>query len=131
MRSQTEPGWYCPPQSSVLSRSAGSFPCSRTERLYDRRHTRHMSPCRLPCFGSGRCRECRKGKKKHELPRKLLQVAAGINSYGRVLKRLGSRGLARTGDSMDAFLGHIASGSALYHGMGTSPTAFKDVRKWP
>ena len=61
--SRTEPGRYCPPQSSVLPRSAGSFPCSRTERLCDRQHTRHMSPCRLPCFGSGRCRECRKEKK--------------------------------------------------------------------
>ena len=114
----TEPGRYCPPQSSVLPRSAGSFPCSRTERLYDRQHTRHMSPCRLPCFGSGRCRGCRKGKKKRGLPRKLLQVAVGIDSPGGVLLRLGSRGLAGTGDSMDAFLGHVAPGSIVYHDMG-------------
>ena len=91
--SRTEPGRYCPPQSSVLPRSAGSFPCSRTERLCDRQHTRHMSPSRLPCFGRGRCRECRKGKKKRGLPRKLLQVAVGIDSQGGVLLRLGSRGL--------------------------------------
>ena len=116
--SRTEPGRYCPPQSSVLPRSAGSFPCSRTERLCDRQHTRHMSPCRLPCFGSGRCRECRKGKKKRGLPRKLLQVAVGIDSQGGVLLRLGSRGLAGTGDSMDAFLGHVAPGSIVYHDMG-------------
>ena len=116
--SRTEPGRYCPPQSSVLPRSAGSFPFSRTERLCDRQHTRHMSPCRLPCFGSGRCRECRKGKKKRGLPRKLLQVAVGIDSQGGVLLRLGSRGLAGTGDSMDAFLGHVAPGSIVYHDMG-------------
>lgn len=127
-RSRTEPGWYCPPQSSVLPRSAGSFPCSRTERLCDRQHTRHMSPCRPPCFGSGRCRECRKGKKKCGLPRKLLQVAARINSQGRVLLRLGSRGLAGTGDSMDAFLGLAQSSTTT---LGTSAAAFKDVRKWP
>ena len=112
------PGRYCTPQSSVLPRSAGSFPWSRTERLCDRQHTRHMSPCRLPCFGSGRCRECRKGKKKRGLPRKLLQVAVGIDSQGGVLLRLGSRGLAGTGDSMDAFLGHVAPGSIVYHDMG-------------
>lgn len=116
-RSRTEPVWYCPPQSSVLPRFAGSFPCSRTERLCDRQHTRHMSPCRLPCFGSGRCRECRKEKKKRGLPRKLLQIAVGTDSQGGALLRLGSRGLAGTGDSMDAFLGHIAPGSTVYHDM--------------
>ena len=73
---------------------------------------------RSPCFGSGRCRECRKGKKKRGLPRKLLQVAVGIDSQGGVLLRLGSRGLAGTGDSMDAFLGHVAPGSIVYHDMG-------------
>ena len=127
--SRTEPGRYCPPQSSVLPRSAGSFPCSRTERLCDRQHTRHMSPCRLPCFESGRCRECRKGKKKRGLPRKLLQVAVGIDSCGHVLLRLGSWGLAGTGDSEDAFLGHIASGSCVYHDMGHFGSCFPGCRE--
>ena len=58
------------------------------------------------------------GKKKRGLPRKLLQVAVGIDSQGGVLLRLGSRGLTGTGDSMDAFLGHVAPGSIVYHDMG-------------
>lgn len=60
----------------------------------------------------------RKGKKKRGLSRQLMQVAVGIDSQGGVLLRLGSRGLAGTGDSMDAFLGHIAPGSTVYHDMG-------------
>ena len=60
----------------------------------------------------------RKGKKRRGLSRHLLQVAAGIDSCGHVLLRLGSWELAGTGDSEDAFLGHIASGSCVYHDMG-------------
>ena len=60
----------------------------------------------------------RKGKKRRGLSRHLLQVAAGIDSCGHVLIRLGSWGLAGTGDSRDAFLGHIAPGSCVYHDMG-------------
>ena len=60
----------------------------------------------------------RKGKKRRGLSRHLLQVAAGIDSRGHVLLRLGSWGLAGTGDSRDAFLGHIAPGSVVYHDMG-------------
>ena len=60
----------------------------------------------------------RKGKKKRGLSRQLMQVAVGIDSQGGVLLRLGSRGLAGTGDSMDAFLGHVAPGSIVYHDMG-------------
>ena len=60
----------------------------------------------------------RKGKKRRGLSRHLLQVAAGIDSRGHVLLRLGSWGLAGTGDSRDAFLGHIAPGSVVYHDIG-------------
>ena len=79
---------------------------------------------RSRCFGSGRCRECRKGKKKRGLPRKLLQVAVGIDSQGGVLLRLGSRGLAGTGDSMDAFLGHVQSSTTTWDtSVAASPDA--------
>ena len=60
----------------------------------------------------------RKGKKKRGLSRQLLQIAVGTDSQGGVLLRLGSWGLAGTGDSMDAFLGHIEPGSTVYHDMG-------------
>ena len=60
----------------------------------------------------------RKGKKKRGLSRHLLQVAAGIGSHGHVLLRLGSWGMAGTGDSKDAFLGHIAPSSVVCHDKG-------------
>ena len=71
----------------------------------------------------------RKGKKRRGLSRHLLQVAAGIDSCGHVLLRLGSWGLAGTGDSEDAFLGHIASGSCVYHDMGHFGSCFLRCRE--
>ena len=71
----------------------------------------------------------RKGKKRRGLSRHLLQVAAGIDSCGHVLLRLGSWGLAGTGDSRDAFLGHIASGSCVYHDMGHFGSCFLGCRE--
>ena len=71
----------------------------------------------------------RKGKKRRGLSRHLLQVAAGIDSRGHVLLRLGSWGLAGTGDSEDAFLGHIASGSCVYHDMGHFGSCFPGCRE--
>ena len=71
----------------------------------------------------------RKGKKRRGLSRHLLQVAAGIDSCGHVFLRLGSWGLAGTGDSEDAFLGHIASGSCVYHDMGHFGSCFPGCRE--
>ena len=48
---------------------------------------------------------------------------------GHVLLRLGSWGLAGTGDSEDAFLGHIAPGSCVYHNMGHFGSCFTGCRE--
>ena len=71
----------------------------------------------------------RRGRKKPGLSRQLLQVAVGIDSSGRVLIRLGTRGAAGTGDSRDAFLGHVAPDSTVYHDRGHFRGCFPGCRE--
>ena len=73
----------------------------------------------------------RRGRKKRGLSRRLLQVAVGIDSYGRVLIRLGTRGAAGTGDSRVPSLAmwHRALPSTTTG--GTSDGASPDAGRWP
>ena len=54
---------------------------------------------------------------------------AYINAPMLVRKGKKRRGLAGTGDSEDAFLGHIASGSCVYHDMGHFGSCFPRCRE--
>ena len=54
---------------------------------------------------------------------------AYINAPMLVRKGKKRRGLAGTGDSEDAFLGHIASGSCVYHDMGHFGGCFPGCRE--
>ena len=73
------------------------------------------------------CRDC--GKTFSDRAGMVLYSAKSRPSQGGVLLRLGSRGLAGTGDSMDAFLGHIAPGSTIYHDMGYCAVRLRIRRK--
>lgn len=73
------------------------------------------------------CRDC--GKTFSDRAGTVLYSAKFRPSQGGVLLRLGSRGLAGTGDSMDAFLGHIAPGSTIYHDMGYCAVRLRIRRK--
>ena len=92
-------------------------------------HQRHMYHSRPPFCGSGRCRESRKTPETRCFPERSGWTTHTLTrrcQYGKARK---GGGLAGTGDSEDAFLGHMASGSCVYHDMGHSGSCFPGCRE--